>query len=172
MAALESALRGGAFRNSRCHVTCREARRNHQTQTKKRGATNKKRGPTDKQTTKIIVPGFSQQQFRIFASSFSKFQNIDKLPLKLREAWNDTGTRKHKHIPIKRAKKRQETNNKNMQSADQVTASDPESPELKALKQSAISWGDSDVRSAEARNPQKHGAQSKTVNRTTGWEFP
>ena len=59
-----------------------------------------------------------------------------------------------------------------MQSADQVTASDPESPELNALKQSAISWGDSDVRSAEARNPQKHGAQDKTVNIIIRWGFP
>ena len=48
-----------------------------------------------------------------------------------------------------------------MQSADQVTAFDPESPEFKAFRQSAISRRHSDLRSAEARNPQKHEAPNQ-----------
>ena len=68
--------------------------------------------------------------------------------------------KRKKNIPNKQ-------NKENMQPDDQVTAFDPESPELKALRQSAISWGHSDFRGAEAGNPQKHGAQNKTVNRIT-----
>ena len=59
-----------------------------------------------------------------------------------------------------------------MQSADQVAAFEPESPELKAFRQGAVSWGDGNLRSTEARNPQKHGAQNKTVNRVIRWGFP
>ena len=50
---------------------------------------------------------------------------------------------------------------KKMQSADQITAFDPESPEFKAFRQSAISRRHSDLRSAEARNPQKHEAPNQ-----------
>ena len=112
----------------------------------------------------MIVPGLSHQHFRIFAPGFC--QNIDKLTLKPREAWNDKGTRKYKNIPKQRANKKnkQETKN-NMQPADQVTAFHPESPELKAFRQRAVSWGGGNLRSTDARNPQKHGAQNKTANR-------
>ena len=48
-----------------------------------------------------------------------------------------------------------------MQSPNQVTAFDPESPEFKAFRQSAISRRHSDLRSAEARNPQKHEAPNQ-----------
>lgn len=58
-------------------------------------------------------------------------------------------------------KKILEKNKKNMQSADQVTAFDTENPEFKAFRQSAISRRHSDLRSAEARNPQKHEAPNQ-----------
>ena len=60
---------------------------------------------------KLIVPGLSHQHFRIIAPGFCKLQDIDELTLKVREAWNDKGTRKYNNIPKQRAnrKKRQET---------------------------------------------------------------
>ena len=80
-----------------------------------------------------IAPGLGNHLITIFAISFSEPQNIDKLLLSLSEAWNN----------------------------DQVTAFDPESPEFKAFRQSAISRRHSDLRSAEARNPQKHEAPNQ-----------
>ena len=51
-----------------------------------------------------------------------------------------------------------------MQSPNQVTAFDPESPEFKAFRQSAISRRHSDLRSADARNPQKHESPNQNSN--------
>lgn len=45
-----------------------------------------------------IDPGLVNQLIRIFAMSFSKLQNIDKLLLALREAWNK-GIRDYKNKP-------------------------------------------------------------------------
>ena len=147
--ALASALRGGGFRNSRGQFTCREAIKNNSEQTKK-----------TEHCSQWIDPGLGNQQIRIFAISFSELQNIDKLLLALREAWNK-GIRDYKNKPKQMANKKKRLEKTNMQSADQVTAFDPESPEFKAFRQSAISRRHNDLRSAEARNPQKHEAPNQ-----------
>ena len=52
-----------------------------------------------------IDPGLGNQLIRIFAISFRKLQNIDKLLLALREAWNK-GIRDYKNKPKQMANKK------------------------------------------------------------------
>lgn len=91
---LASALREGGFRNSRGQSTCREA-------IKKTVGKQKK----TEHCSQWIDPGLVNQLIRIFAMSFSKLQNIDKLVLALREAWNK-GIRDYKNKPKQMANKK------------------------------------------------------------------
>ena len=90
--ALASALRGGGFRNSRGQTTCREAMK-------------KKHTKKTEHCSQWIDPGLGNQLIRIFAIRFSELQNIDKLLLTLREAWNE-GIRDYKNKPKQMANKK------------------------------------------------------------------
>ena len=160
MAAFDSALRGAGFRNSRGHVTCREARRKHHNQI----PAIQKRGPTNKQTNKQkSSPRPGPPAVQNLCLELQQVPEHRRTAAESQISLEQGHPKIQKHTKTKGKQKEQKRQiKKTMQSADQVTAFDPESPaEFKALRQSALRRRHSDLRSAETRNPQKHGAQKK-----------
>ena len=157
--ALASALRGGGFRNSRGQFTCREA-------IKKTVSKQKK----TEHCSQWIGPGLENQQIRIFAISFSELQNIDKLVLALREAWNK-GIRDYKNKPKQMAnkKKRLEKKTCNQLIKSQLLTQRAQSSKPSGRVQSA---GDTVISEAQKQGILRSmKLQTRTVNRINNYIY-